>query len=401
MTYTKSSSSLIPYGRQLITEDDISAVVEVLRGPLITQGSHVPAFEQAISSKVHARYAVAVNSATSALHIACLSLGLKPGDTLWTSPITFVASANCGLYCGSSVDFVDICPETGLMDPALLEKKLIQAKANGKLPKVLVPVHLAGTSCDMKAIADLAKEYNFFVIEDASHAIGGHYSDSMVGSCQYSDITVFSFHPVKIITTGEGGVATTNNPELYSRMQDLRSHGITKDPSKFKLQPAGPWSYEQQLLGYNYRLTDFQAALGLSQLNKLDNITQERNRLFKLYKTLLRNLPVNLLTIPEDVYSSLHLCVLSLRNSNPIIHKKLFMYLRDNGIGVQIHYTPVHLQPFYRNLGFTAGDFPQAEDYATSCMSLPLYPGLLESDITYIVDLLNKFFTSAYDKMSP
>ena len=270
--------TFIPYGRQSITETDISAVVDVLRSPLLTQGNVVPAFEAAISKKVDSTYAVAVNSATSALHLACLALGLSSGDYIWTSPVTFVASANCGRYCGAKVDFVDINPSTGLMDINNLKVKLEQAKIDKKLPKIIIPVHLAGTSCDMSAIAVLARQYGFFVIEDASHAIGGRYQSAPVGNCKYSDITVFSFHPVKIITTGEGGLATTNDPHLAQRMVDLRSHGVTKDAGRFEYPSPGPWSYEQQSLGFNYRLTDFQAALGISQLNRLDDIILE-NRL--------------------------------------------------------------------------------------------------------------------------
>ena len=370
----------IPYGRQTITEADIAAVVEVLRSPFLTQGPTVPAFEQAVAAKVGARYGVAVNSATSALHIACLALDLGPGDRLWTSPITFVASANCGRYCGAAVDFVDIEPATGLMSIEALTFKLEQAERDGTLPKVVVPVHLTGSSCDMAAIGGLAERYGFAVLEDASHAIGGRYRDEPVGICHYSAITVFSFHPVKIITTGEGGLATTNDPELAQRMAELRSHGIVRDAERFERQAAGPWAYEQQQLGFNYRLTDIQAALGLSQLQRLDEIITERNCQLQRYRELLADLPVQLLEVPENVLSSVHLAVIRLQQTTPTQHRQVFEGLRAAGIGVQLHYTPVHLQPYYRKIGFEEGDFPVAEAYATSAVSLPLFPGLTENE---------------------
>jgi len=370
----------IPYGRQTITEADIAAVVEVLRSPFLTQGPAVPAFEQAVAAKVGARYGVAVNSATSALHIACLALGLGPGDQLWTSPITFVASANCGLYCGATVNFVDIEPATGLMSIEALTLKLEQAERNGTLPKVVVPVHLAGSSCDMVAIGALAELYGFAVLEDASHAIGGRYQGKPVGNCRHSSITVFSFHPVKIITTGEGGLATTNDPELARRMAELRSHGITKDPNRFEQPAPGPWSYEQQQLGFNYRLTDIQAALGLSQLQQLDEVVAERNRLLNRYQELLADLPLRLLEVPESVLSSVHLAVIRLQRACAQEHRRVFEGLRAAGIGVQLHYSPVQLQPYYRAMGFAEGQFPEAEAYASSAISLPLFPGLSAAD---------------------
>ena len=288
-----SSDSYIPYGRHTITEADISAVVEVLRSPFLTQGRNVPAFEHALAAKVGARYGVAVNSATSALHIACLALRLGSEDRLWTSPITFVASANCGRYCGAKVDFVDIDPATGLMSVPALKKKLQEAEREGALPKVVVPVHLTGSSCDMSAISQLAKRYGFSVLEDASHAIGGHYQGEPVGNCRHSAITVFSFHPVKIITTGEGGLATTNDPMLSQRMAELRSHGIVRESERFEQADIGPWWYEQQQLGFNYRITDIQAALGMSQLQRLDEIVAERNRQFQYYQELLADFLFN------------------------------------------------------------------------------------------------------------
>jgi UDP-4-amino-4,6-dideoxy-N-acetyl-beta-L-altrosamine transaminase len=373
-------SPFIPYGRQTISEADIDAVVEVLRSPFLTQGPAVPAFEQAVAAKVGARHGVAVNSATSALHVACLSLGLGPGDRLWTSPITFVASANCGRYCGAAVDFVDIEPATGLMSLAALEAKLEQAKRDGTLPKVVVPVHLTGSSCDMAAIGALAQRYGFAVLEDASHAIGGRYRGEPVGNCRYSAITVFSFHPVKIITTGEGGLATTNDSVLAHRMAELRSHGIVREAERFMRPAAGPWVYEQQELGFNYRITDIQAALGLSQLHRLDEIVNERNRQLQRYWELLAELPVQLLEVPEGVLSSVHLGVLRLTQATAEQHRRVFERLRASGIGVQLHYSTVHLQPYYRALGFAEGQFPEAEAYASSAISLPLFPGLTESD---------------------
>jgi len=379
---SNSPYNYIPYGRQTISEQDIQAVIEVLRSPMLTQGPIVPQFEKTIAEDVNAQYGIAVNSATSALHIACLALGLGPGDWLWTSPISFVASANCGLYCGASVDFVDIELSTGLMDINHLEYKLEQAEIDGKLPKIVVPVHLAGTSCDMEAIALLAKKYGFYVLEDASHAIGGSYKHTRVGSCYFSDICVFSFHPVKIITSGEGGMATTNDSLLAEKMYDFRSHGITKDPRRFAIHSDVPWKYEQQSLGFNYRLTDIQAALGLSQHKRLDQIVLERNRLHHAYQALFKSLdlPIRLLNVPDQVISSVHLAVMVMLDFDPSNHLALFQYLRESLIGVQLHYSPIHLQPFYRQRGFKVGMFPRSEKYAQSAMSLPLYPGLTEQE---------------------
>ena len=370
------SNSFLPYGRQTITEADIAAVESVLRSSFLTQGPAIPTFERAVAAKVDARCGVAVNSATSALHIACLALGLGTGDRLWTSPITFVASANCGRYCGAKVDFVDIEPSTGLMSTEALEAKLVQAEREGTLPKIVVPVHLTGSSCDMETVGSLAKRYGFAVLEDASHAVGGRYQGEPVGNCRHSDITVFSFHPVKIITTGEGGLATTNDPQLAKRMAELRSHGIVRDAERFEQPATGPWVYEQQQLGFNYRITDIQAALGMSQLQRLDQIVAERNLQLLRYKEQLTELPVQLLHVPDDVLSSVHLAVIRLKHTNAAQHRQVFEGLRAAGIGVQLHYSPVHLQPYYRKLGFVAGQFPEAEDYASSAISLPLFPGL-------------------------
>ena len=385
----QSPECFLPYGKQTISDDDVAAVVEVLRSPFLTQGPAVNSFEQALADRVGAHHAVAVNSATSALHLACLALELGPGDRLWTSPITFVASANCGRYCGADVEFVDIDPDTGLMSVKALAEKLELAERSNTLPKVVVPVHLCGTSCDMVSIAALAERYGFEVLEDASHAIGGCYKDQPVGSCLFSSITVFSFHPVKIITTGEGGLATTNNPRLARRMLELRSHGITRDVDRFEYPALGPWSYEQQDLGFNYRMTDLQAALGLSQLQKLDTIIAERNKQFQTYRDLLSQLPLKLLVVPEDVLSSLHLAVIRLVDPNAEHHCRVFKGLRSAFIGVQLHYSPVHLQPYYRRLGFSEGDFPKAEAYATNAISLPLFPGLMYEDQQRVAETLD------------
>ena len=389
-----SPDPFLPYGRQTISEGDIAAVEQVLRSPLLTQGPVVPTFEKALASRVGASFAVATNSATSALHLACLALGLGPGDRLWTSPITFVASANCGRYCGADVDFVDIDPETGLMSVAALTAKLESADREGLLPKVVVPVHLCGTSCDMKAISELANRYGFAVLEDASHAIGGCYQDDPVGSCCNSLISVFSFHPVKIITSGEGGMATTNDPNLAKRMVDLRSHGITKDVQRFELLAPGSWRYEQQELGFNYRMTDIQAALGFSQLQRLNIILAERQRLLEHYRQLLAGLPLRLLDIPHNVISSLHLAVIRLADPSSDHHLHIFESLRAAGIGVQLHYLPVHLQPYYRRQGFRDSDFPEAEAYATNAITLPLYPGLNHRDQKRVASTLSSLLAS-------
>jgi len=391
---SSKAQPFLPYGRQAISEADIAAVVEVLRSPFLTQGLAVPAFEQAVDAKVGSRHGVAVNSATSALHIACLALGLEPGDRLWTSPITFVASANCGRYCGATVDFVDIDPATGLMSVAALSAKLEKAEREGTLPKVVVPVHLAGSSCAMAAIGALAERYGFAVLEDASHAIGGRYQGEPVGNCRHSAITVFSFHPVKIITTGEGGLATTNDPLLAQRMAELRSHGIVREAERFARPAAGPWMYEQQQLGFNYRITDIQAALGLSQLQRLDAIVAERNRQLQHYQELLADLAVQLLEVPEDVLSSVHLAVIRLQQASAKQHRQVFEGLRTAGIGVQLHYSPVHLQPYYRAMGFAEGQFPEAEAFASSAISLPLYPGLQDHDLQRVVDTLTTLLGS-------
>lgn len=366
---------MLTYSRQTITQDDIDAVVDVLRSDCLTQGPRLPEFEQAVASKVCARYAFAVNSATSALHIACLALDLGPGDWLWTSPISFVASSNCGLYCGANLDFIDIEESTGLISISALILKLEHAKIAGKLPKILVPVHLAGSSCDMDAIHGLSRVYGFAVVEDASHAIGGLYKGQPVGSCIYSDITIFSFHPVKIITTGEGGMALTNDSLLAEKIDKLRAHGISRN--NFELNSPGPWYYEQQGLGFNYRMTDFQAALGFSQLKKLDHFVDRRQKLMKFYRHAIKDWNnIEFLVEPEYVYSSYHLAVVSLKNASPEQHCNLFKWMRENEIWVQLHYWPIHLNPYYKRLGFNNGQFPVAEKYGVSSFSIPLFPDL-------------------------
>tara|TARA_Y100000589_G_C27186205_1_gene642778 strand:+ start:610 stop:1797 length:1188 start_codon:yes stop_codon:yes gene_type:complete len=381
-------SSFIPYGKHNVSQQDIDNVIEVLRGANLTQGETVPYFENIINEVVHSKYSIAVNSATSALHIACRALGLSKEDYMWTTPNTFVASANCGLYCEAKVDFVDIDPNTGLMCINNLKEKLKQSNKNGTLPKIVIPVHLAGNPCDMFEIKELADIYGFRIIEDASHAIGAFYNNEPIGSCKYSDITIFSFHPVKIITTGEGGVATTNEPQLAKKMAALRSHGVIKDPNLFITNSPGQWFYEQQDLGFNYRLSDIHAALGVSQIKRLKEIVRERNYLLKEYKKMLSETPVNFLKISIKAYSSVHLAIIRLKNKDENFHKMVFNGLRKAGIGVQVHYIPVHLHPYYRNLGFKDGDFPEAELYAKNAITLPLYPGLAEKDQTKVVEVL-------------
>jgi len=365
---------MIPYGRQEITQADIDAVVAVLQSDFLTQGPMVPRFEKTVAEHVGAKHALAVNSATSALHIACLALGLGQEDWLWTTPVTFVASANCGLYCGAQVDFVDIDPRTYNLCPQALEKKLVTAEKEGKLPKVLVAVHLCGQPCDMAAIQALAQRYGFRVIEDASHAIGGKYQGKFIGSGRYSDITVFSFHPVKIITTAEGGMALTNDAVLASRMELLRSHGITRDPALMTHEPDGPWYYQQVDLGFNYRMTELQAALGVSQMERLDQFVARRHELAARYDELLAELPLVTPWQHPDGYSGLHLYVIRLDlNAIGKTHLQVFEYLRTQGIGVNLHYIPVHLQPYYQAMGYQAGDLPQAEAYYSEAISLPMF----------------------------
>lgn len=372
---------MIPYGHQQITEDDIQAVVDVLKSDYLTQGEAVPAFEQAVCKYTGARHGVAVNSATSALHLACLALGLGEGDWLWTTPVTFVASANCGRYCGAKVDFVDIDPRTWNLDPAALEKKLIQAEREKRLPKIVVVVHLCGLPCDMAEIARLASQYGFKVIEDASHAIGGRIGSSPIGNGEYSDITVFSFHPVKIITTGEGGMAVTNTLALAEHMALHRSHGITRDPELMDREADGGWYYQQLSLGFNYRITDIQAALGCSQLKRIESFVSRRHEIADLYDELLASLPVKRPFRSQQFYSGLHLYVIRVEAER---HKQAFDFLRSNGIGVNLHYIPVHTQPYYRQFGFSDGDYPAAEQYYREAISLPMYPDLTDDQVRQV-----------------
>ncbi len=382
---------MIPYGRQDITQADIEAVVEVLHSDFLTQGPVISRFENAVASRVNARYAIAVNSATSALHIACLALELGPGDRFWTTPNTFVASANCGRYCGADVDFVDIDPCTWNMSVAKLQEKLVQAKRDGRLPKVVVPVHFAGQPTEEEAIWELAQEYGFKVLEDASHAIGALRNGEPVGSCRWSDITVFSFHPVKIVTTGEGGMATTNNEILAERMTALRSHGITRDPARFVRPSPGPWYYEQHALGFNYRMTDIQAALGVSQLRRLSSYVERRNVLARRYDRALKGLPLQLQYVQCGNQSSFHLYVVRLvRNATARTHRQVFDELRQRRIGVNLHYIPVHLQPYYRKLGFTEGQYPEAEAHSESAIVLPLYAALTDQQQDTVVAALKE-----------
>ena len=382
---------MIPYGKQDITQADIDAVVNVLKSDFLTQGPQVPAFERALMDSTGANHALAVNSATSALHIACLALELGAGDILWTTPVTFVASANCGLYCGASVDFVDIDPATYNLCPVALKEKLIRAKKEGVLPKVLVAVHLCGQPCDMKAIHALSIQYGFKVIEDASHAIGGRYLEQPIGSCEYSDITVFSFHPVKIVTTAEGGAALTNSKALADKMALYRSHGITRDEALMENASHGGWYYEQVDLGFNYRMTELQAALGVSQMSRLSEFVTARHELAVRYYDKLASLPIILPYQLPNTYSGLHLYVIRL-NLNEIskTHKEVFDELRENGIGVNLHYIPVHLQPYYQKMGFKQGDFPNAESYYSNAISLPMFHGMTHEQQDEVISKLTQ-----------
>ncbi|ENV10546.1 UDP-4-keto-6-deoxy-N-acetylglucosamine 4-aminotransferase [Acinetobacter higginsii] len=381
----------IPYGKQNINQADIDAVVQVLQSDFLTQGPQVPLFEKLVAEHVGAKYAFAMNSATSALHVACLALGLKQGDVLWTSPITFVASANCALYCGADVDFVDIDPQTYNMSVDALQVKLEAAKQQNKLPKIVVPVHLCGQSCDMERIHALSQEYGFSIIEDASHAIGGKYQGNYIGGNQYADITIFSFHPVKIITTAEGGMALTNNQELAKQIDLLRSHGVTRNPDFMTKPSEGPWYYQQVELGYNYRMTELQAALGVTQLTRLDSFVAQRHEIAKKYNEILKNLPIILPYQLPETYSGLHLYVIRLKLDKLTKgRKQIFEALREKGIGVNVHYIPVHNQPYYQQLGFKQGDFPQAEAYYDAAISLPMFPDLTDEQMQYIYQTLHE-----------
>ena len=385
---------MIPYGRQDINEDDIQAVVDVLRSDFLTQGPVVLAFEKSIADYCGVNYAVAVSSATSTLHIACLALGVGKGDIVWTSPITFVASANCALYCGADVDFVDIDPQTYNMSVERLSEKLQQAEKLGKLPKVVIPVHLCGQPCEMKKIHALSLKYGFKIIEDASHAIGAKYKNRPVGNCEFGDITVFSFHPVKIITTGEGGIALTKDMQLAKRMQLLRSHGITRDERDMTYASEGPWYYQQIDLGYNYRMTDLQAALGLSQMQRLEEFVSRRHYIAERYNQLLEGLPVATPSQDEESYSAFHLYVVRLKLTEiGKTHRQVFEILRGLGIGINLHYIPVYQHPYYKKLGFKSGSCLAAEQYYSEAISLPIYPNLTEIQQDMVVTRLKEAFT--------
>jgi len=382
---------MIPYGKQDISQADIDAVVEVLKSDFLTQGPQVPLFEKTVANYCGADFGVAVNSATSALHIACLALGLGKGDYLWTSPNTFVASANCGLYCGAKVDFVDINPHTYNLCAVQLEEKLKQAKQNNQLPKIVIPVHFAGQSCEMKRIYELSLEYGFNIIEDASHAIGGKYLGQPIGGCQYSDITVFSFHPVKIITTGEGGMATTNQPGLAKKMQLLRSHGVTRDSDLMTKELEGDWYYQQVDLGFNYRMTEMQAALGVSQMQRVDEFVSKRTAFAQRYNNLLQHLPLVLPLQHQDTNSSFHLYPILIQSDLMFKNRaQIFKELRHHGLGVNIHYIPVHTQPYYQKQGFKQGDFPVAEAYYEQVISIPVFHAMTELQQDSVVEILKQ-----------
>jgi UDP-4-amino-4,6-dideoxy-N-acetyl-beta-L-altrosamine transaminase len=382
---------MIPYGRQSLDSADIDAVLEVLHSDWLTQGPSIERFENAVAQRCEARYAVAVCNATAALHIACLAAGLGPGDHLWTSPNTFLASANCGRYCGATVDFVDIDPHTWNLDARLLASKLARAEAAGILPKVVVAVAFAGQSCDMHAIAALAERYGFVLIEDAAHALGADYAGRPVGCGAHAMMTVFSFHPVKIITSGEGGMVLTNDARLAERLQRLRSHGMTRDPAQMDEVSHGPWYYQQVELGYNYRMTDIQAALGHSQLSKLDAFIARRRYLAERYGQLLSDLPLNLPGAQAQAQSAWHLYVVRVQTDQlAVTHRQIFEGLRAAGIGVNLHYIPVHLQPYYREQGFAAGDFPEAEHYYAQAISLPMFPALTEDQQDEVISALRQ-----------
>ena len=387
-------SSYIPYGRQDIDQADIQVVLEVLQSDWLTQGPAINRFEQAVADYCGVKYAVAVSNATAALHIACLAVGLVDQDWLWTTPNTFVASANCGLYCGAKVDFVDINPHTYNLSIDELERKLANASKQGSLPKVLIPVHFAGQSCEMDKIRALSQQYGFKVIEDASHAIGGKYQDKRIGCCEFSDLAVFSFHPVKIITTGEGGMVLTNRKDLYEKLIRLRSHGITRDSSLMQGESHGAWYYQQLELGFNYRMTDIQAALGASQMQRLEEFVSRRRFLAQRYNQLLQNLPITLPHQYPDSESSWHLYVIRLHlDKIHKTHRQVFEELRQAGIGVNLHYIPVHTQPYYQNIGFKWGDFPKSETYYADAISIPLYYGLSKEDQNRVVDKLREILT--------
>ncbi len=382
---------MIRYGQQDITQDDIDAVIAVMKSTNLTQGPTIPRFEEAVSETTGARHAVAVNSATSALHIACLALGLGKDDWLWTTPNTFVASANCALYCGARVDFVDIDPASYNLCAKALERKLVEAEKEKRLPKIVVPVHFSGQPCDMEAIHALSQRYGFKIIEDASHAIGGRYLDEPIGNCRFSDITVFSFHPVKIITTAEGGMAVTNDDGVAQRLSLLRSHGITRDSDLMTKPMDGPWYYQQVTLGYNYRMTDLQATLGVSQITRLHQYVERRHEIARRYDEMLAELPVTLPWQSHKSYSAYHLYVIRLQlHKIERTHRQVFEALRAKDILVNLHYIPVHTQPFYQQMGFKEGDYPEAEAFYREAISIPMHPTLKDEEVVFVVESLRE-----------
>ncbi|MDB9838074.1 UDP-4-amino-4,6-dideoxy-N-acetyl-beta-L-altrosamine transaminase [Gammaproteobacteria bacterium] len=385
---------MINYGKQSISSEDIKSVTDVLKSDFLTQGPCVPKFEELFTQEVNAAYSTAVSSATAALHLACLALGLKEGDQVWTSPNSFVASANCALYCGASVDFVDISPLTFNIDVNLLAIKLDEASKRNALPKIIIPVHFAGLSADMQRIKDLSNKYGFSIIEDASHATGGSYKEYKVGSCQFSDIAVFSFHPVKIITSGEGGMLCTNNKKLDQKIKLLRSHGITKDANEMldKNSADLPWYYEQNCLGFNYRLTDIQAALGISQLSRVQDFIHQRATIASIYQKELADLPLQLQQQSDDIYSAWHLFVVRVKSSKSNAREHLYRHLKENGIYCQIHYIPIPSQPYYQSLGFDIENFPNTKQYYQECISLPVYPDLNHDDLNFVIKNIKNFF---------
>ena len=382
---------MIPYAKQDISDEDIDSVIEVLKSDFLTQGNKVPLFEDIISERVGAKYALAANSATSCLYLSCLSLGLSKEDILWTSPITYVASANCALYCGAEVDFVDIDPLTWNISVEILEEKLKTARKIKKVPKILVLVHLAGNPCDLKKVFDLSKEYGFSIIEDASHALGSKYSGEHIGSSVYSDISVFSFHPVKNITTGEGGMILTNNQKLSEKIHLYRSHGITRDTKKMINKEEGLWYYEQLLLGFNFRMSDIHAALGISQMNSLDKFISKRNELSQIYTEELKGLPLTIQRVRKEDLSAWHIFVIHLKLKELKLSRlEIYNSLRNKGIGVNVHYIPVHLHPFYKNLGFNKGDFPNSENYYDGAITIPMFTKLKKKEIKYVIQALKE-----------
>lgn len=383
---------MIPYSTQKVNKSDIQEVIKTLKSPFLTQGPKVSQFEKALAKKVNAKYVAVTNSATSALHISCMALGFKKNDILWTTPNTFVATSNCALHLGGKIDFVDIDYLTGNIDLNLLEKKLINARKKNKLPKILIPVHFSGLPTEQDKIYKLSKKFKFKIIEDASHSLGAKYHNEKVGSCKWSDISIFSFHPVKIITTFEGGAASTNNKLIYEKLKLFLNHGITKDKKKFKIKKNKDWYYEQQLLGLNYRMTDVAASMGLSQLKKLNEFVKKRNVIAKKYEKLLNGKYLYIPEIPKKILSSFHLYVVKIKDSYSKHHESLFNYLRKKKINVNLHYIPVHLHPYYRKLGFKIGDFRKSEKHAETSISIPIFPGLKNKEILIISNLINNFF---------